>query len=155
MGGSCGGNPRPTGTAPNALPNFQGDVRGTLLKIALAAGNSPSQAQFDDAVRCIDSIKGGDSSAALGMVETLRNMPGVPYDNQLLAALDHYYTQRAVHAEFGIPAGPLLIANALLALWKCAGLPFPTDSSKPYSPPSLLQWAAGNWGVADAVEGKR
>jgi len=102
-----------------------------------------------------NSCKGGDSTAALGMVETLRDMPGVPYDNQLLAALDHYFNMRAVHNHYSWPTGWMLAANAALALWKCLGLPFPTDTSKPYSPPSLLQWAAGNWGVADSVERKR
>ena len=120
--------------------------------MAKAAGNSPTQEQFDQAERFVNRINGGDSDDALSMVKDLRAQPGVPWDNQLLAALDHYFYARCLHDDYGVPAGPIIILNSTYIIWKCLHLPFWTATSKPYAPPSLLQWSAGNWGAADAVE---
>jgi hypothetical protein len=94
---------------------------------------------------------GGDSLAALGNVEDIReSRPDL--DNQLLASLDHYFTARIV-TEWGVPAIAVDIANSFYSGMKFLGISVPTDTAAPASPISMLQWQAGVWGANDGSFG--
>ena len=139
------------GTPSVTVPTLPGNY-GTILNMALSAGSSPSQEQFDKAERFVNSVNGGNSRDAIEMVKEIRGQPGVPWDNQLLAALDHYFFARWLQ-ENGVPAGFVLIINSGYIGWKLLHLPNPNPwGTNPYAPPSVLQWEAGNWGTSDGVE---
>ncbi len=138
---------------PPPPPPVLSDNEATVLNMALAAGSSASQQQFDEAERFVNQVNGGNSYNAMRMIVLLRGKNVAPWDNQLLASLEHYfYMRRDKEGGCGLPAGFLFLKNTGYIVYKWTGLPFPNQDAKPYSPPSLLQWQAGNWGINDGVE---
>jgi RHS repeat-associated protein len=124
-------------------------TQAALIKITASAGNSPTDGQLSSLVKEVLKMYGGNSTAALGEIEQIRD---VGIDNEMLAALDHYFNARsAVEASgwlCGLMAIKALIANAVYSGMKALQLPVPQDTARPPSQVTLFQWMAGNYGAA-------
>jgi len=124
---------------------------GKIVEITAAGGCTPTETQFWDAVHQVSAMYDDDSHSALGAILLIRDSGT---DNELLAALDHYFHARATTGSSNVPGIMLhvmLAANVVYTGMKACGIPVSQDSKYPPSDPSWLQWMAGNYGAADGV----
>jgi hypothetical protein len=112
-----------------------------------AAGGSPTWEDFLKAKACASAAAGGNTRAALGTVQQIRES-GV--DNELLSCLDHYFTARAL-TQAGLPKAVTDLAYTVRWSLKAIRIPVPKDTDLPVSPSTLLQIEAAYQGSTDGA----
>ena len=125
-----------------------GGNQAKVIELSASAGNSPTYDQLSNTANQVLKMYGGDATSALGAVKDIRDNGT---DNEMLAALDHYFNayasvQSSPAPLEGLMAIKVLVWNAGYSAMKGLGIPVPQDTARPPSPVTVFQWMAGNYG---------
>jgi hypothetical protein len=126
-----------------------GGNQAKVIELSASAGNSPTYDQLSNTANQVLKMYGGDATSALGAVKDIRDNGT---DNEMLAALDHYFNayasvQSSPAPLEGLMAIKVLVWNAGYSAMKGLGIPVPQDTARPPSPVTVFQWMAGNYGA--------